>query len=489
LFANSYSPTDSATTGLISPRLTISLPYYPLDPPSLFELEISKKKSLEHSSSAKSLTLFHVPMVINTLPRSAWTLKIGNISRTDNLPAVREDARSLKVDPKITRLEIWTAELQWTLKFGSIATTSGISSPSLSYQAGKPIGTGGFDDWIHIGERRKVELVFTELENGESSDGGSNSNIDERKGKGKGKERRKDYRVELIHIRLSLPPGAITPAHVLARLPASLQSTVGFIASNIIAPIVLHLAFASLQYFNLDQASARLRLPEQPRSESRSRSRSRSRSKTRRHLTGRSHRQEEKEEDPLSRPPFSLVPSVPPLHVELPVPKPSKDEREALEILQRRSTSPPSPSSSSPVLRPTPEAISQRFYLSSISKEALLAFLTLPISLISALVFEFSSLYYLIARIVVLFTEVVLAAGGVLKETVVVMKEEKEGVVGLGFERVEKKKERMVKERLERISEIEEEESEEHIVGSQEKVEVAEPKEVKPSVLDRVAIA
>jgi len=427
-------------------------------------------------------------MVINTLPRSAWTLKVGNISRTDNLPAVREEARSLKVDPQITRLDIWTAELQWTLKFGSIATTSGISSPSLSYQAGKPVGTGGFDDWIHIGERRKVELVFTELENGESSDGGSHISNDERKGKGKGKERRKDYRVELIHIRLSLPPGAITPAHILAHLPTSVQSTVGFIASNIIAPIFLHLAFASLRYFNLDQASARLRLPDQPRSESRSRSRSRSRSKTRRHLTGRSHRQEDKE-DPLSRPPFSLVPSVPPLHVELPVPKPSKDEKEALEILQRRSTSPPSPSSTSPALRPSPEAISQRFHLTTISKEALLTLLTLPISLISTLVLEFSSLYYLIARIVVLFTEVVLAAGGVLKETVVVVKEEKEGVVGLGFERVEKKKERMVKERLERISEIEEEESEEHIVGSQEKVQVEEVKEVKPSVLDRVAIA
>ncbi|GAA5914070.1 uncharacterized protein JCM6883_005868 [Sporobolomyces salmoneus] len=418
-FSNPCVPISPRALALISPHLTISLPYYPIAPPTLKELENSGSPPLEKTISAKSLALFHFPMIVNTLPRSAWTLKIGSISRL-----IPSHSRSLQLDPKLRNIEIWTAELQWTLRFGSIATTSGISSPSLAYQAGKPLGVtgegGGFDDWVSVGEKRKVDLVFAEV----GSEGGREDRAGEEKGKGK--ERRKhqgaEKKLQLIHLRLSLPPGSTTPAEPLALFPTPVHPVVSSLASKVIAPRFLNLAFTVLRLLDLDEATPRLRLPDSPSHES-TKHTARSRSRTRH-----------------------------------PHAKPSDEETKALEILREHSISPAASTSASSLLgRPSVSSS-----IRSLSKEAFLDLLMIPISIVSTLIIEFSSLYYLIARIVVLFTQFVIAAGGVLKDVFVSREEREEGVVGIGIgAREEAQREKTEGEGLERIREIEEEGEEE----------------------------
>lgn len=423
--------------------------------------------------------MFHLPtLAVSSLPRSSWTLAVSNVSRVSKYTTPVDLTTSLKLDPNLAKnVEIWTAELQWTLTFGSIATTDGISAPSLSYQAGKPIGLGGgYDDWVSVGDKRTVEMVFTKVDAGvESGISTTLTRGAKVNGKGKGKERMREVDVtdpkaiRLVHIRLSPPPGATTPADLLSLfVPPALQPLVAFITSHVVAPLFVSIAVVFLRYLHLDTSSSRFLIPplRQPhRSQvikededvvvSSPKSPQRSRSRTRRPLTGRTPLH------PLPSRPSNTPTST--VHVEVPIAKPTREEVEALEILRRRA-------SSSPVSRrrlssePTP---APPHSLDIPSHRT--ALVSVPLMVVSALILETSDLYYLIARIVVLFTQVVVACGGILKEVFAAEGGTSAGglrVGGSGTVEREKAKakarerearsERIGRERLSRISETDE---------------------------------
>ncbi|GAA5882343.1 hypothetical protein JCM16303_004079 [Sporobolomyces ruberrimus] len=526
----------------------VSLPYLPLPPPTRYELEHARSSlssSNENSTSAKSLALFHLgSLAINTLPRSSWKLSISNISQSTS-SSLSNTIQELELDRTLKKVQVWTADLTWTLSFGSI------DASSMSDQAGKPLGgaqngSESYDDWVSVGEKRKVELVFVEVEpKRQPFDEGGRKNGG--KGKGKGKERAIDdhdeKRTQLVHVRLSLPPGSITPRDLLELLPGSVQGIVGFFFEVVVGPVFLYIAFKFLRYFHLDQASDRFRsLGSPPTSSSTptstvepNKSPQRSRSRTRRHLTGRSPPLQlpspvQKDDLPLlsSTPPFSLAPSIPPLHVELPVPKPSREEQEALEILRGGSGT---NRSDRLIVQARAQAQSENTRIPTTSRVdhepwifSIFSFLSIPFLLVRALVLETSDLYYLIARFVVLFTQVVWAAGGIAKEIVVGTKHEFGRARGGGEERAQQRgkrsrgivpgrKGKVFGERLGRISENEEEEEVgegeadlefEVDVGivsvgmeetGEESVEIDEPVSVepiekpKPAEIDRVAIS
>jgi len=163
-FAKAPLPSSSSSLSHVSPHLTISLPYLPISPPTFDRVNTNSfLTDLQNSTSAKSLAIFHLPILaVNTLPRSNWSLSITEIS-----PLSPDSSSSIlaKLDPKLfeeNSIEIWTADLQWTLRFGSInASTTGVDeiNPSLAYRAGSR--DENYDDWVSVGENRKVELVFT----------------------------------------------------------------------------------------------------------------------------------------------------------------------------------------------------------------------------------------------------------------------------------------------------------------------------------------
>ncbi|GAA6019731.1 hypothetical protein JCM11491_005232 [Sporobolomyces phaffii] len=479
-FSNPPRATSLHSLSLVSPHLTIALPYYPIDPPCRSDLAFTGVARPERSISAKALALFHLPtLAVSSLPRSSWTLAVSNVSRVSECTTPVDLITSLKLDPNLTKnVEIWTAELQWTLRFGSIATTDGISAPSLSYQAGKPIGLGGgYDDWVSVGDKRTVEMVFTKVD-AEVASGVSNTltrgaQVD---GKGKGKERVREVdaavsqATRLVHIRLSSPPGATTPSDLLSIfVPPVLQPLVAFVTSHVVAPLFVSIAFVFLRYLHLDTASSRflilpLRQSTPPRRSqvikededvvvSSPKSPQRSRSRTRRPLTGRTPLH------PLPSRPSDTPSST--VHVEVPIAKPTREEVEALEILRRRaSSSPVSPRRLSSEPTPAPprslDIPSHRTALVSV-----------PLMVVSALILETSDLYYLIARIVVLFTQVVVACGGILKEVLVSEEVTPAGGLRVGgsgtaerenarVREGEARSERIGRERLGRISETDE---------------------------------
>ncbi|GAA6019755.1 hypothetical protein JCM11491_005241 [Sporobolomyces phaffii] len=481
-FSNPPRATPLHGLPLVSPHLTIALPYYSIDPPCRSDLAFTGVARPERSISAKALALFHLPtLAVSSLPRSSWTLAVSSVSRVSECTTPVDLITSLKLDPDLAEnVEIWTAELQWTLTFGSIATTDGISAPSLSYQAGKPIGLGGgYDDWVSVGDTRTVEMVFTkvdaEVASGVSSTLTRGAQVDS---KGKGKERMREVdaavsqATRLVHIRLSPRPGTTTPADLLSLfVPTVLQPLVAFVTSHVVAPLFVSIAFVFLRYLHLDTASSRFLVPPlrqltPPRRshvikededvvESSPKSPQRSRSRTRRPLTGRT---------PLH--PLPSRPSNTPTstgHVEVPIAKPTREEVEALEILRRRaSSSPVSPGRLSSESTPAPP------HSLDIPSHCT-ALVSVPLMVVSALILETSDLYYLIARIVVLFTQVVVACGGILKEVFAAEGGTSTGVLRVGGSgTVEREKakakarerearsERIGRERLSRISETDE---------------------------------
>jgi len=439
-FANPPIPSSSSVVSCISPHLTIALPYLPLSPPTFDQLNSdSSPTNLQNSPSAKSLAIFHLPILaVNTLPRSNWSLSITDIS-----PLSTDSPSSIlaQLDPKLfeeNSIEIWTADLQWTLRFGSInTTTTGVDgvNPTLASQAGSK--DENYNDWVSVGENRKVELVFMRKkdrgEQKEMKDVSEDRDGTNKGGKGKRKAVDEDDergnerdQFQLIHLRLSLPDNSITPSSLLHRfVPTVLQPFFAFLVSKLIAPISLFLAFHFLRYLHLDQGSPRLKLPSpsppsstSPRKKSRSRSRSRSR-------TPRPLRQTSLFPTSSSSPTISSsIPSVlSTLHVELPSPLPTPDEIQALESI-RANSNPPLPS---------PRIIDSLDSLSRVQQQqapviSVKSILSLAWAVLTAIVSEVGELYYLIARVVVLFTEVVMAVGEVFRDGVKTSRRRDQGI-------------------------------------------------------------
>lgn len=439
-FANPPIPSSFSTLSQISPQLTISLPYLPISPPTCDQINSNTSANLQKSTSAKSLAIFHLPILaVNTLPRSNWSLSITDIS-----PSYTDTTSSLLalLDPRLAEgnsIEVWTADLQWTLRFGSInTTTTGVDgiNPSLAYQAGN--GNENYDDWVSIGDQRKVELVFMwkKIAVEGKKDGGVSEERSEKKKGEKGKDVVRDVEMgneqdqfQLIHLRLSLPPGSSTPASLPHRsVPTSLQPILQSVVSKAITPISLFFAFQFLQYFHLDQGSPRLKLPSpsppsstSPRKKSRSRSRSRSR-------TPRPLRPTSLFPTSTSSPTISSsIPSVlSTLHVEIPSTLPTPDELDALKSIRCH----PNPPLPSPRIIDSLDSLSraQQQQVPVISVKSVFG---LVWAVLSVIVSEVGELYYLIARFVVLFTEVVMAMGEVFKDGVKTKRRRFRGSAGL----------------------------------------------------------
>ncbi|GAA5942418.1 uncharacterized protein JCM15063_006243 [Sporobolomyces koalae] len=386
-FANPQPSSHRSLLDLISPHLTISLPYLPLSAPTSDTLLSRKEPNLARSTSARSLALYHLPLVaVDTLPRSAWRISIDSINSPDLATSAER--------------ETWSVQAHWTLKFGSLAGAGGarISDASLSFQAGKPLDIEQHDEWTSIGDPRTIQLVFAST--------------------------RGENKKQLVQVLIKPQAGSITPFALFERLPESIQPFARLSYSKIVAPIFLYFAVGVLKYLGLDQATARLRLPPGP-PVPRAQQVKAPPSHPKRKLSSTIVHQEDESHEHKKRARSRSIEQIATgsaLQYTTAQTIPTRDELEALQILQgsHEAELDRSPQALSPVTEPATTLSNRRpgFVEGLLSIPIVAIMLSLVHEISIALVFETSDLYYLIKRLVVLFTELVMALSGNVKDTV-----------------------------------------------------------------------